>query len=181
MGVGADINEKAKIAVQDREKLIDMIMAKDSKTSRKDHSKHEQAISQSRKRLSEIEKLVDRLYEEHILGTLSDENYQRMMLKYQGEQDSLLQELDRLGMLCRDDEVIQSEAEKFAELISMFDGVTELNSDMLNTLIDRIEVHEVEVIDEERKLVAISISKDDYAKIRHIQAMHVDANENEET
>ena len=40
---------------------------------------------------------------------------------------------------------------------------------------------EVEVIDEERKLVAISISKDDYAKIRHIQAMHVDANENEET
>lgn len=40
---------------------------------------------------------------------------------------------------------------------------------------------EVEVIDEERKLVAVSISKDDYAKIRHIQAMHIDANENEET
>ena len=43
--------------------------------------------------------------------------------------------------------MIQTEAEKFAELVAMFDGVTELNSDMLNTLIDRIEVHEVEIID----------------------------------
>ena len=143
----ADINEKAKLAVQDRGKLIDMIMAKDKKTSRDDHSKHQQAITQARKRLSEVEKVLDRLYEDHVLGTLSVENYRRMMAKYQDEQESLRKEIYRLGLQCKDEEMIQTEAEKFAELVAMFDGVTELNSDMLNTLIDRIEVHEVEIID----------------------------------
>lgn len=35
----------------------------------------------------------------------------------------------------------------------------------------------VEVIDENRKLVAISISKDDYKKIKSVRAMHIDMNE----
>jgi hypothetical protein len=35
----------------------------------------------------------------------------------------------------------------------------------------------VEVIDEERKLVAISISKDDYKKIKSVHAMHIDIDE----
>lgn len=35
----------------------------------------------------------------------------------------------------------------------------------------------VEVIDEERKLVAISISKDDYKKIKSVHALHIDMNE----
>ena len=43
---------------------------------------NQKQLAQAKKRLEDIDKLITRLYEDHVLGTLSDDRYQKMMADY---------------------------------------------------------------------------------------------------
>lgn len=91
--------------------------------------------------IAEIDRIISRLYEDNISGKVSDERYIRMSGEYEAEQKAL------------EDELAQSEA-RLAELkqssidlrmlLKTLRGcteITELNRELVNRLIQRIEVH----------------------------------------
>ena len=73
----ADIRSLAEEARLDREALIARIAAS-TPDERKPSFSVEDALHCSR-RLTEINKLLDKLYEDHVLGKVSDSNFNRMM------------------------------------------------------------------------------------------------------
>ena len=48
------------------------------------------AIESSKKRISDLDKLFSRIYEDNILGKLSDDRYTRMASEYEAEQKELI-------------------------------------------------------------------------------------------
>ena len=99
------------------------------------------------KRLSELNKLLDKLYEDHLFGTLSDGNYNRMMAKYQKEQETVQKQLASYDEMRQEADDRRTQAEKVADLFAQYGDFTELTAGVLNTLIEKITVSEPYVLD----------------------------------
>lgn len=141
----ADIRSLAEEARLDREALIARIAAA-TPDERKPSFSVEDALRCSR-RLTEINKLLDKLYEDHVLGKVSDSNFNRMMGKYQAEQEELQGRLDCFYEVKQETDDTRTKAEQIADLFLQYGDFTELTPGLLNALIDKITVSEPYVAD----------------------------------
>ena len=87
------------------------------------------------------------MYEDHIFGRISDDNYHRMLGKYQAEQDQLKKKLEAYDQLKEKSADLRSKAERIADLFEQYGDFEELTSGVLNALIDKITVSEPYVED----------------------------------
>lgn len=141
----ADIKALAQEAKLNRQALIDRIVAM-SPPDQRPMIMPADDIAPT-KRLGELNKLLDKLYEDHLFGVVSDSNYSRMMDKYQKEQERLQLQLELQEEIRREAADTRSDAEKVADLFLEYGEFTELTAGVLNALVDRITVSEPYVVD----------------------------------
>lgn len=136
----ADIQEKAQMALTDREGMVKRIL---KRTAKAVDSPMATAAKYKRdcKRLDELNRFVDRLYEDSVLGRISAENFDRMIGKYQGEQTELAAVITVYERTEKATSDTRTEAEQCADLLAGFAGITELMPEILNTFISRIDIH----------------------------------------
>ena len=60
----------------------------------KDYQKLQQAVENGTKRIAEIDKLIEKVFEQNAGGVLSDERFAKMLQNYEKEQNALTQEVD---------------------------------------------------------------------------------------
>ena len=128
-------------------KFIEYLIKAQAKVKGKNADSREAEYKQVCKRLDELNKLIDGLYEDRIMKRLSEENYARMLDKFQGEQEVLLSRKGTLDQLRNEVKDLRSDAERFTALLHEYETVTVLDAEILNMLIDRIDVHEPETVD----------------------------------
>lgn len=141
----ADIRALSEEAKLNKDALIDRIVAltpeaEASVTSPKVYG----ALT---KRLSELDTLLDRLYEDHLFGKVNESNFNRMMAKYQKEQESVQAQINAYEDARTEEKDKRSKAEKIADLFVRYGEFTELTAGLLNTLVGRITVSEPYVED----------------------------------
>ena len=102
------------------------------------------SMESSRKRIADLDKLFNRIYEDNVIGKLSDERYARMAAEYESEQKELLEKV-------REEEKQLSEMEQksvdmrlLLQGLREFTDMNELTPTIVNKLIRRIEVHNPE-------------------------------------
>lgn len=69
---------------------------------------------------------------------------------YEKEQLELEDKIVKLNAVINESKQNNSNAENFVEMIKDYADITELSAAMLNTLIDKIVVHEAEIVDGEK-------------------------------
>jgi len=138
----ADIQQKAQLAQQDRERLVRKILQRAGKESAAAANASAAQHKHARKRLEELNRLVDRLYEDSVLERISPENFDRMIAKYQGEQKELTAQIEAMEQAEKAVTDTRTEAERCADLLADHAGIAALTPEILNTLISRIVVHE---------------------------------------
>lgn len=110
--------------------------------------KHRMATTKNR--VQELDRLIARVYEDNVLGRLSDERYLTMTKDFETEQRELKEQLKK------DTETFEKAGKGKADLsvfltaIRKCIDITELNATMVNTLIQKIEVFNPEIIDGEK-------------------------------
>ncbi|WP_314674957.1 DUF4368 domain-containing protein [uncultured Solobacterium sp.] len=95
----------------------------------------------AKQRISDLDKLFSRIYEDNILGKLSDERYSCMANEYETEQEQLMQEV-------KENEKTLVELQKQTVYMKMlyqglmeFTEMKEINPTIVNKLIEHIEIH----------------------------------------
>lgn len=114
-------------------------------------------LEQAKKRIGELDKLIKSTFEQHILGTLSEERFRSMISDYEKEQQELKQ-----YVLESESEVQTAKQENvdlrlFLENIRKCTDITELTPTLVNTLIKKIEVFKSVVGADGKKHVPITI------------------------
>lgn len=142
-----DIRKIAQKAIEDDEQMISSITAKLTKDESDSVKQAERDLKKANKRLGELDRLFAKLYEEHVNGEISDRNYSTLSSSYEKEQTALEIRADELNEIIKADRENSDNAESFVDTIKNYADITELSQSMLNTLIDRIEVHEPENVD----------------------------------
>ena len=101
-------------------------------------------------RLSEIERIIVKLYEEKVCGTIPKERFELLAKNYETEQAELKQKTEALKASLAEKEESDSSLAKFVLLVRSFTEVKELTPEILNSFIDKIYIGRPERIDGQR-------------------------------
>ena len=104
--------------------------------------KQQKRIPQITTRLEQIDKVLNKLYEDNALGTIPQDRYEQMSQKYSEEYYALKAELAELQEKLSAFENAGGRAQKFLKLTERHAAFTDLTPAILNEFISRIEVHE---------------------------------------
>ena len=145
-----DIRRLANEALDDDRQMISSIAERLGKDEKDSVRQAERELKKAAKRLVELDKLFAKLYEEHINGKVSERNYNALSATYEAEQTELESKIAELNETIKANREYGENAENFVDLIKQYADIDELTQALLNTLIERIEVHEPEEINGER-------------------------------
>ncbi len=99
-------------------------------------------LRKAEKRKVEVDRLFTKLYEDWSSGRITDYNFNMLSTKYQGEQTELDAKIQQLQETIEVATQTAVDAEKWLTLMKRFVSPTELTAELLNTLIEKILVHE---------------------------------------
>ena len=98
-------------------------------------------LAQAKKRLADIDVLVTRIYEDMVLGNLSQERYQKMAESYEAEQASLNNEIIGLEDCVATREEMDDSFDRFAALVEKYVDIPELTPAIVNEFVKKIVVY----------------------------------------
>ena len=101
-------------------------------------------MKQAEKRIAELDKLFTRLYEDNVLGKLSDERFTMMSTAYEEEQQKLKATVSELTALIDASEKKSSDVTAFLEIVRKYEHITRLTPEIMHELIEKIVVHEAD-------------------------------------
>ena len=120
------------------------------KESAKLQSVAKSELNKAESRLSEIEKIIVKLYEEKVCGTMPEERFELLAKNYEIEQAELKQKVVELKAVLSAKEESDSGLAKFVLLVRSYTEVKELTPEILNSFIDKIYIGRPERIDGQR-------------------------------
>ena len=103
-----------------------------------------QRISKAKRRHTELDGLVKKLYEANATGKLPDKHFTRLLAEYDEEQTGLEADIAEWQGQLDTWNADRLNTDKFIELASRYTDFTELTTPMLNEFIEKIIVHEGE-------------------------------------
>ncbi|HEZ7985927.1 MAG TPA: recombinase family protein [Ruminococcus sp.] len=96
------------------------------------------------KRCVELDKIISKLYEDSVLGKISESRFESMSLEYEKEQEEIRKNLPELKLRIEKLKEKSDAADKFINVIRKYTIIDKLDAAILNELIDKIVVHHKE-------------------------------------
>ena len=137
-----DIRRNAKATELVTQKYKDMIIAAKTEKKRQETEKCKRELKTIEKRIAELDKILNKLYEDLALEKLTEERYQVMFKRYEEEQAGLKERRNQITELITRAELVYENIDKFLPIIQKYTDITELNTQILNELIQKIVVYE---------------------------------------
>ena len=132
----------AEYAKHDRAEFVRVVQEAQSSQQTAEVRKQRTRLATAKQRVSELEVLLCKIYEDNILGKLSDSRYATLDAQYEKEQSELTAEISVLEKAVKSYEKHEKDADRFIALIDKYENFDKLTIAMLNEFIEKILVHE---------------------------------------
>lgn len=103
--------------------------------------KMQETVEYGKRRPEELERLMDKLYEDNTFGRLSDDVYERRVSKYEKEQKELAITVSEAQAVLDKAEQKSLDLRLLLRTFREMTDIKELTPTLVNSLIERIEVH----------------------------------------
>ncbi len=137
-----DLRRVTHFARQQEALFIQHINQRNSAESKREIDRLQRELDTMRRRDTGLSTLFKRLYEDNVLGRISNEQFRMLSADYNDEQNSLK---DRIPKVAERIEKLQdsiSNVSRFVEKAERYTEIQELTSELLHLFIERIEVGE---------------------------------------
>ncbi|MSB22868.1 DUF4368 domain-containing protein [Flavonifractor plautii] len=134
----------AEYAKHDRAEFVRVVQEAQSSQQTAEVRKQRTRLAAAKQRVSELEVLLCKIYEDNALGKLPDSRYEILDAQYAKEQSELTAEISALEKAVRGYEKHEKNADRFIALIDKYEDFDTLTVTMLNELVEKILVHERE-------------------------------------
>ncbi len=118
-----------------------MLAKKNSAMRQKEYRRLQQAMENGTRRIAEIDRLIERVFEQNAAGILSDERFALMLKKYEQEQKELTAEVAESRKTLQSAEQQAVDLRLILRTLREMTDIKELTPTLVNSLIERIEVH----------------------------------------
>jgi uncharacterized protein YukE len=146
----SDIRQYAALALETPDELLAALNDTENMQRQKSFKKLRDEHKKSVDRLSELNLLLQKLFEENVAGRMNSANYEMLFQKYQGEQEKLKPKVEELADKLKVLDQTRDSCRKWMDLVAKYQDLHELDAETVNELIERIVIHQAEKIDGKR-------------------------------
>ena len=139
-----DLQRVIKLAKTDERKFAEKLNAASQKETKRSTQKAKDELAKAMARISTIDRIISKIYEDNVTGKINDERFQTMLAGYETEQANLRVKAEELESLVAEATQQTSNMEMFLRLVHAHTEVTKLTTDIVHEFINRIEVSEAE-------------------------------------
>ena len=118
-----------------------LLAKKNNAMRQKEYQQLQKAVENGTKRIAEIDRLIEKVFEQNAGGILSDERFAKMLQSYEKEQKLLTQEVEENRQTLQDAEQQIVDLRLVLRTLREMTDIKELTPTLVNSLIERIEVH----------------------------------------
>ena len=130
------------LAQQDGDKLLKRLLNASDKERNTARKRQTAELKKAEKRKAEVDTLFAKMYEDWAAGRITEYNFSMLSGKYQSEQAELDTKIEQLQSAIATESQNAADAEKWIALMKECVNPTELTAELLNTLIEKILIHE---------------------------------------
>ncbi len=98
-------------------------------------------LAQSEKRVSELDKLFTRIYEDNVSGKISDERFEMMSKNYEAEQKELRQIIPELAQFIEASEQKNADTAQFIGIVRKYSEIPKLTPEIMHEFIEKLVVY----------------------------------------
>lgn len=110
----------------------------------KDLAQFKRILEQNTRRITEIDAIIKRLYEDNIIGKLTDERFSKMTADYEREQTALEKSRQEMQTVIDNCEAQKVNIDSFLKLVHKYTVPDRLFPELLNAFVEKIMVHEAD-------------------------------------
>ena len=121
--------------------FVRMVMDADMKQKNRELAQQKRRLAEIQKRIGELDTIFQRIYEDNIIGKLSDERFMKMSIGYEDEQRTLQAEADTIQNELQREEKKSVDVKRFLAVVKKYTDLTELTPEILREFVDRIIIH----------------------------------------
>jgi DNA invertase Pin-like site-specific DNA recombinase len=136
------IKEAVADARQDKIAFAARVQKSSNKESERSLKSKTAEIAKSERRITELDRIIKRIYEDNVSGKLSDERFNKMLTDYEIEQRDLTSTVAALKEEVATIKEKTASVDSFLNLVEKHATVTELTPTVARTFIQKIVVHE---------------------------------------
>ena len=127
---------------KDEDKLLKRLLNASDRERNSAKKKQAAELKMAEKRKAEFDGLFAKMYEDWSAGRITEYNFNMLSEKYQNEQKELETKIRQLHETMEAAVQTAADAEKWIALMKQYVNPVELTAELLNTLIEKITVHE---------------------------------------
>ena len=139
-----ELNKILTMVHENEDEFIQTAMNNSVQRKSSELTKAKKSLKQAEKRIAELDKLFTRLYEDNVLGRLSDERFKVMSAGYEDEQRQLKVTVAELTAFVETAEQKSSDVTAFLKVVNKYEHIETLTPEIMHELIDKIIVHEAD-------------------------------------
>lgn len=136
-----ELNKLLTAVRENEDEFIQTAMSSSVQRKSSELAKAKKSLKQAEKRIAELDKLFTRLYEDNVLGRLSDERFETMSKGYEDEQAKLKVTVTELTAFIDTTEQKSSDVTAFLKLVQKYEHIEILTPEIMHELIEKIVVH----------------------------------------
>lgn len=141
-----NIQFHAGIAARQSQVYLDMLTEMKEAKRQEEVNRIKKELKSVDKRLAQLDKILSKLYEDYALDKIDESRYNSMSSGYVQESSDLKQKQISMSVAIQKADEAYSNVQNFVQLIKRYTDVKELDTKILNELIDKIVVYEKEIL-----------------------------------
>ena len=146
-----DLRKVLAFAKEREAEFIETVMSNSEKERAKELRQVQKEYDQAQTRITAIDKIIRKLYEDKVIGNISDERFHRMSADYETEQQDLMKRSITLKRTIDATKEKTLNTDRFLGLVKKYTEITELDAEIIREFIDRIIVYKSESVNGRRK------------------------------
>ena len=122
--------------------FVELINKKSSSENRRELTAKTNELAKLEKRNAELNTLFKRLYEDNVLGKITNEQFRMLSDGYNAEQRTIADQIPILQKQIEDLKASSTNVERFVTISNKYTDLQDLTPEILRTFVDKIVIHE---------------------------------------
>ncbi len=142
----SEINRMMAFIREREDEFVELLTKNNEKALNRQLRDSTRELEQSMQRISKLDSIIQRLYEDNLDGRISDERFARMTATYEQEQKDLEARVITLREIISKAKVQQLNIDSFLLQVKKYTEVKELDAEIIRSLVERIDVFKPEKV-----------------------------------
>ncbi|MCI8569738.1 MAG: DUF4368 domain-containing protein [Bacilli bacterium] len=129
------------VAYAQEDEFVRCVMENKTAVQQAEQEQAKRTLEKLERRINEVDAIIQRLYEDHVMGKLSAERFAKLSEGYEKEQADLKQFVGNLQAIVNAAETQAVNVQSFLKIVKKYTEPTELTPALLREFVEKVVVH----------------------------------------